>query len=247
MQAAPLCADIRQRQEALQRGLSARGLPPALTPFLGGGPAEETDQALDALSADVDYKTRLVELKDYVDRANAYAPWIAEFKAAVKDAPDRQTFDMAKDDYKSSKTGMAMRRLYGRTSYQDELTGKCETAYGIAVRLADMIVGSNNKAGVHECDNHMQVPSGVFTKTVDQLNNPPGFTCGYIDPGLYHVALVVGEETEFMKHTITLLSVINFWETVVTGSACCCGIRYPDPSDSWHRSDARPRHRSAGA
>ena len=40
----------RERQEALQRGLSARGLPPALTPFLGG-PAEETDQALDALSA----------------------------------------------------------------------------------------------------------------------------------------------------------------------------------------------------
>lgn len=41
----------RERQEALQRGLSARGLPPALTPFLGGSPAEETDQALDALSA----------------------------------------------------------------------------------------------------------------------------------------------------------------------------------------------------
>ena len=29
----------REKQEALQRGLSARGLPPALTPFLGGGPA----------------------------------------------------------------------------------------------------------------------------------------------------------------------------------------------------------------
>ena len=41
----------RERQEALMQGLSARGLPPALTPFLGGGPEEETDQALDALSA----------------------------------------------------------------------------------------------------------------------------------------------------------------------------------------------------
>ena len=28
----------REKQEALQRGLSARGLPPALTPFLGSGP-----------------------------------------------------------------------------------------------------------------------------------------------------------------------------------------------------------------
>ena len=39
----------RERQEALMQGLSARGLPQALSPFLGNDPGEEMEQALDGL------------------------------------------------------------------------------------------------------------------------------------------------------------------------------------------------------
>ena len=41
----------RERQEALTQGLSARGLPQALSPFLGSDPGEEMEQALDGLRA----------------------------------------------------------------------------------------------------------------------------------------------------------------------------------------------------
>ena len=41
----------RERQEALTRGLSARGLPQALSPFLGNAPGEEMEHTLDGLRA----------------------------------------------------------------------------------------------------------------------------------------------------------------------------------------------------
>ena len=41
----------RERREALTQGLSARGLPQAILPFLSGTPGEETDKALDGLRA----------------------------------------------------------------------------------------------------------------------------------------------------------------------------------------------------
>ena len=67
---------------------------------------------------------------------------------------------------------------------------------GLAV--ADMVVGGNDVAGVHEGDDHVEIAAGMLTKTVDELDDALRFTGRHIDPSLDILLPVIGLETDFM-------------------------------------------------
>ena len=64
--------------------------------------------------------------------------------------------------------------------------------------VSHVVVGSHNKACIHKFYDHVEVPSGVFTKAVHQLYDTFWLGSRHIDPALHLVPFVVGWETYFM-------------------------------------------------
>ena len=66
--------------------------------------------------------------------------------------------------------------------------------------VAHMVVRRHDEPGVQELDDHVEVPAGVLSEAVDQLDDARGLGGGDVDPPLDLVPLVEGLETDLMQH-----------------------------------------------
>lgn len=67
---------------------------------------------------------------------------------------------------------------------------------GLAV--ADMVIGGDDVARVHERDDHVEIAAGMLAKAVDELDDALRLAGRHIDPSLDHLFLVIGLETDFV-------------------------------------------------
>ena len=56
--------------------------------------------------------------------------------------------------------------------------------------MAHMVIGSNDIAGFQIADDHVEIPAGMFTEAVNQLNDALRLAGRHIDPAIYSVAFV---------------------------------------------------------
>ena len=81
-----------------------------------------------------------------------------------------------------------------------------------------MIICCNNVAGVHHFAYHVEISSGMFTESVNQLYNSLYLCCRYIYPSLYIITFIVRKKTNFMQHMIHLLFIILMFNILL----CYC-------------------------
>ena len=70
--------------------------------------------------------------------------------------------------------------------------------------VAHVVIGGHNKAGVHECHDHVQVATGVLAKAVHKLHDAYRVAGGRINPASDGVSVVGGREVDLMEHVVLL-------------------------------------------
>ena len=69
--------------------------------------------------------------------------------------------------------------------------------------VADMVICSDYEACIHECDDHVEVPPGMLTESMDQLDDSFRLACRDIHPSLHLIAFIERLETNLMQHSST--------------------------------------------
>lgn len=71
--------------------------------------------------------------------------------------------------------------------------------------MTDMVVCGDDKSGVHQGVDQVEVAAVVLPESVDDLDDTPVFTGGDIQGALDHVTAVAGRKADFLIHERFLL------------------------------------------